>query len=78
MTHPIPLQRLGRLLTYQQLAEALQISAGTLRNWVSEGFVPHIKLGRVVRFDPCEIERWIERRAHPGRLRQRVETRPGA
>ena len=64
---------LDRLLTYDQLADALQVSQGTLRNWVSQQYVPHVKIGRAVRFDPRAIEEWLQRRAHPGRLRLRHE-----
>jgi len=66
------LHRLEQLLTYEQLAEALQVSPGTLRNWVSQQYVPHVKIGRVVRFDPSAIDNWLRKRAHPGRLRLRV------
>ncbi len=52
----MPAHRLDRFLTYDQLAEALQLSLGTLKNWVSQGFIPHTKLGRNVRFDPDAIE----------------------
>ena len=64
---------LDRLLTYKQLADALQVSPGTLRNWVSQQYIPHVKLGRAVRFDPRTVEQWLQKRAHPGRLRLRHE-----
>lgn len=67
-------RRLEKLLTYEQLAETLQMSPGTLRNWVSQEFIPHVKLGRTVRFDPAAVEAWLRKRAHPGRLRVRYDT----
>ena len=63
--------RLDRLLTYDQLAITLQVNPGTLRNWVSQQYIPHIKLGRAVRFDPHTIEKWLQKRTYPGRLRFR-------
>ena len=62
-----------KLLTYDQLAEWLQVSPGTLRNWVSQQFIPCVKLGRAVRFDPAVIEQWVRKRTCPGRLRLRHE-----
>jgi len=64
---------LNRLLTYEELAEVLQVSPGTLRNWVSQEFIPFVKVGRVVRFDPETINRWIRKRSNPGRLSLRRE-----
>lgn len=49
-----------RLLTIQELSEWLKIPRGTLYNWVSEGRIPRVKLGGKLRFDPREIERWLE------------------
>ena len=57
-----------RLLTYDQLARALQISPGTLRNWVSQDYIPHVKLGRCVRFNSDDINNWLKQRSCPGRL----------
>lgn len=59
------------LLTYDQLADRLQVSPGTLRNWVSQQFIPHVKLGRAVRFEINDIQAWIKKRANEGRVRLR-------
>jgi len=67
------MKQLAELLTYEQMAQILQVSPGTLRNWVSQGFIPHIKIGRAVRFDPKVIEAWLQKRSHPGRIRFRIE-----
>jgi excisionase family DNA binding protein len=64
--------RLDKLLTYDQLARVLQVNPGTLRNWVSQQFIPHVKLGRAVRFDTAAVEMWLRKRSHPGRLTFRM------
>ena len=51
------------LINYQQASRVLAISETTLRKWVSCRRVPHVKLGRAVRFDTDELERWIESRS---------------
>ena len=51
------------LMTYKDTARTLGIAETTLRRWVSERRIPHLKLGRAVRFDPQELDRWIRSRA---------------
>ncbi len=49
------------LLDYNAAAQLLGIPRGTLYAWVSGGRIPHIRFsGRMVRFDPDEIEAWID------------------
>jgi len=48
------------LLDYQQLAAWLNDSVRHLRRLVSEGRIPHIKIGHFVRFDPEEIVEWLK------------------
>ena len=49
-------------LDITSLAERLGIKRSTLYAWAEEGSIPHLKLGRLLRFDPDEIEGWL--RAH--------------
>ena len=58
----------GALLTYRRLARILAISESTLRKYVSRRIIPYLKIGRCVRFDPHEIDRWLATRSHPGVL----------
>ena len=49
------------LLTYKKAAARLGMPVGTLYALVSEGRIPHIRLSqRMVRFDPDELEAWID------------------
>jgi excisionase family DNA binding protein len=48
-----------KLLKTDEAAELLGIRPWTLRGWVSEGRVPYVKLGRLVRFDDKRLEEWI-------------------
>jgi excisionase family DNA binding protein len=56
-----------RLLDTAAIAEQLGMSVSTIRKWVHYGFIPHIKLGRAVRFREKDIETWIEERTEKGR-----------
>lgn len=46
-------------LDVNTLAERLKIKPSTLYVWAERGFIPHLKLGRLLRFDPDEIEAWL-------------------
>ncbi|HEG43341.1 MAG TPA: DNA-binding protein [Phycisphaerales bacterium] len=54
-------------LTVKQLAEYLSLSPGTIRNWVSQKYIPHSKKGRVVRFHRRQIDEWLSADTCPGR-----------
>ena len=50
------------LLTSRDLARMLQVSDRTLRRWVSERRIPCLRMGRLVRFDPGIVSRWLSAR----------------
>ena len=55
------------ILTYDEAAQLLKISARTLERWTREGLVPYIRLpqrGRWsgIRFSRNELLRWLRRR----------------
>ena len=47
------------LLTTEDVAGKLQVSVAQVKLWVAEGRIPSVKLGRLRRFRPEDIERWI-------------------
>lgn len=61
-----PTSTLPNLLDIDQLATHLGTSHRHIRRLVAERRVPYVKVGRLVRFDPAEITRWIEARRVPG------------
>jgi excisionase family DNA binding protein len=48
------------------LAERLQIKRSTLYAWAERGSIPHLKLGRLLRFDPDEIGAWLKAHRREG------------
>jgi excisionase family DNA binding protein len=56
-----------RPLDTAEIAEQLSMSVSTIRKWVHFGFIPHVKLGRAVRFREKDVEAWIEERTEKGR-----------
>jgi len=57
-----------KLLTVDEVAKVLSVKKSTLYQWVHLRLIPHIKVGRFVRFKEEEIERWLkERKVKPVR-----------
>jgi len=55
-----------RLLTIDELAKALTVKKSTIYQWVHLGLIPHIKVGRLLRFKEENIEKWlISRQVEP-------------
>ena len=48
------------------LAERLRIKRSTLYAWAEQGTIPHLKLGRLLRFDPDDIEAWLQAHRREG------------
>ncbi|MBU0683514.1 MAG: helix-turn-helix domain-containing protein [Candidatus Omnitrophica bacterium] len=51
------------LLSIQELSEHLKVSTNTIYSWVSQKRIPHIKVGRLVRFEKGKINEWLESRS---------------
>jgi DNA binding domain, excisionase family len=43
-------------------AEYLDMSPGTLKNWVSRGLIEYVRIGRHVKFTRAGLDRYIARR----------------
>ena len=48
------------LMDIKQVAAYLQINEATAYNWAQSGKLPGIKIGRVWRFRPGDIEAWLD------------------
>jgi len=57
-------------MTVQEAAAYLSVSPGTIRNWVSQRYIPFVKRGRVVRFHRDRVDEWLDRGACAGRSRR--------
>ena len=50
-------------MTLHEVAEILRASPTTLRIWASKRKIPVIKVGRMVRVSPRELESWLRDRS---------------
>ena len=46
--------------TVKDMAARLQVKDKTIYAWVSQGKIPCVKVNGVIRFDPGEIEHWLQ------------------
>jgi len=53
------------LISINQLSEKLSIKVKTIYDWTHKGEIPYIKVGRLLRFDSAEIDKWLNGRKHP-------------
>ena len=49
-----------RLYTKSELAKRCQVSTRSIDNWMREGKVPFLKIGRSVRFSPKRVEEFLQ------------------
>lgn len=49
-----------RLLTSEELAERLGVPAKWPLQQARAGHIPHVRLGRYVRFDRVDVDEWLE------------------
>lgn len=53
------------LLTPEEVAERLRMKPATVRGWLRSGGMKGVRIGRVWRIDPRELEAFLETRSGP-------------
>ena len=51
----------AHLIDINELADRFGVQVRYIRRLVAERRIPYIKLGHLLRFDPAEVEAWIDR-----------------
>ena len=49
-------------LTVNEMAERLRVNHQTVRNLAGHGRIPYVRVGKVLRFDPVEVEKALSGR----------------
>jgi excisionase family DNA binding protein len=55
------IERIGRALTANELAEMLTVSRITIFKQAKAGRIPSFRVGTCVRFDPRSVAQWLRR-----------------
>jgi excisionase family DNA binding protein len=55
-----------KLLTPEQVADRLQVTVQTIYTWIRSGYLPSIKVGRLWRIRPDDLEDFIKQQKHQG------------
>jgi len=55
------LVRQRQLLTVPQVAEEFQVTAQTIRNWIDQGVLPAVRVGRAFRVRREDVDELLER-----------------
>jgi excisionase family DNA binding protein len=56
-----------RLLDAEEVAERLAVPKSWVLESARSGAIPHMRLGRYVRFSWPDVEAWLEKCSQPGR-----------
>jgi excisionase family DNA binding protein len=62
-------------LNIAELSERLRVKRSTVYAWAEQGKIPHLKLGRLLRFDPDKIEVWLQTQERESKPQLRVQRR---
>jgi excisionase family DNA binding protein len=65
----------NKLLTPEEVAIMLGVKLSTIYQWTHQGFIPYVKLGRLVRFKEGAVMKWLEKKANPGMVTRRIDVR---
>lgn len=64
--------KMENLLTVGQIANKLGVKCPTIYQWAHMGFIPYVRMGKCLRFDEKEVEKWLEKRKTRGRIRYKI------
>jgi excisionase family DNA binding protein len=68
METPVTATRPAQLVNASEAAQFLAVSPSTLYPWVWQRRISYIKVGRAVRFDMADLERFVAENRIRGRL----------
>lgn len=65
---PVPEPANGAFLTVKELAEYFAVKETTIRAWIKDDdmALPHGRFNGRLRFEPSEIEQWVDSHWHHG------------
>ena len=64
-----------KLLNVQEVAELLGVKKSTIYQWIHQGFIPHVKIGKLVRLKPDVVMKWLSDMETKGRKNRKYDVR---
>ena len=64
-----------KLLNVKEVAELIGVKPSTIYQWTHLGFIPHVKVGKLVRFKPDAVMKWIDATETGGRKNRKYDIR---
>lgn len=64
---------MNKLMNVKEVAGVLGVQPSTIYQWTCQGYIPHKKLGNLVRFDEDEIRKWLDTKSNRGRTSRRID-----
>ena len=52
----------NRLLTFEEVCSLLQVKPSILYAWCTKGIIPHLRVGRLLRFSQQDLDGWLKKR----------------
>jgi excisionase family DNA binding protein len=66
---------MDKLLTPQEMADCLGVKVSTIYQWTHQAYIPHIKMGKLVRFREKDVLEWMDQKSVIGKKSRRVDIR---
>ena len=65
----------SRLLNASEIADLLGVKKSTIYQWTHQGFIPHVKIGKLVRFKVDVVMKWLNNMETEGRKNRKYDVR---
>lgn len=63
----------NKLLGINECAAYLDVTPDTIYKWISRQKIPHIKLGRLIKFDKEKLDNWLKKKSIRSRSSERLD-----
>ena len=62
-----------KLLKAKEVAEIIGVQESTIYQWTHQGYIPHIKVGKMVRFNVEDVLKWLSKMKTRGRVHRKYK-----
>lgn len=64
-----------KLLNVTEVAQLIGVQPSTIYQWTHQGFIPHVKIGKLVRFNVDDVMTWLSKMKTRGRNNRKFDVR---